>query len=150
MIQNLRNIAIIAHVDHGKTTLLDAIRETNVVGGESGGITQHIGAYQIQKNGRKITFIDTPGAYPGIGAEERGQAQVIAESMFKMRRLRIPVICVVIGEGGSGGALAMGVANKVYMLENAIYSVISPESCAAIIWRDAWSTSTPIWCVPVW
>ena len=84
-----------------------------------------------------VTFIDTPGAYPGIAAEEQGQAWVIAESIQRMSQLKVPAITVVIGEGGSGGALAIGVANRVLMLENAIYSVISPESCAAILWRDA-------------
>ena len=84
-----------------------------------------------------ICLLDTPGAYPGIDAEERGQAEAIAVSLREMARLGVPIICVVIGEGGSGGALAMGVGNRVYLLENAIYSVISPESCAAIIWRDA-------------
>ena len=84
-----------------------------------------------------ICLLDTPGAYPGIDAEERGQAEAIAVNLREMARLSVPVICVVIGEGGSGGALAMGVGNRVYLLENAIYSVISPESCAAIIWRDA-------------
>jgi acetyl-CoA carboxylase carboxyl transferase subunit alpha len=84
-----------------------------------------------------LTLIDTPGAYPGIAAEEQGQAWVIAESIQRMSRLRVPAVSVVIGEGGSGGALAIGVANRVLMLEHAIYSVISPESCAAIRWRDA-------------
>jgi acetyl-CoA carboxylase carboxyl transferase subunit alpha len=84
-----------------------------------------------------ITLIDTAGAYPGIDAEERGQAEAIACNLKEMSRLGCPVIAVVIGEGGSGGALAIGVANRVYMLENAYYAVISPESCAAIIWRDA-------------
>jgi acetyl-CoA carboxylase carboxyl transferase subunit alpha len=84
-----------------------------------------------------ITLIDTAGAYPGIDAEERGQAEAIAFNLREMARLGVPVIAVVIGEGGSGGALAIGVANRVYMLENAYYSVISPESCAAIIWRDS-------------
>ncbi len=83
-----------------------------------------------------ITFIDTPGAYPGIGAEERGQSEAIAESMFTMGRLRVPTISVVIGEGGSGGALAIGVADRIAILENAYYSVISPEGCAAILWKD--------------
>lgn len=83
-----------------------------------------------------ICFIDTPGAYPGIGAEERGQAQVIAESMFLMSQLKVPVICVVIGEGGSGGALGIGVGNKIAMLQNAYYSVISPEGCAGILWKS--------------
>ncbi|MFO7546047.1 MAG: acetyl-CoA carboxylase carboxyltransferase subunit alpha [Trueperaceae bacterium] len=84
-----------------------------------------------------VTLIDTPGAYPGLAAEEQGQAWVIAESIRRMSRLEVPAISVVIGEGGSGGALAIGVANRVLILENAIYSVISPESCAAILWRDA-------------
>lgn len=84
-----------------------------------------------------ITFLDTPGAYPGIDAEERGQAEAIAWNLREMSRLASPIIVIVIGEGGSGGALALGIGNKVLMLENAIYSVISPESCAAIIYRDA-------------
>lgn len=83
-----------------------------------------------------VCLIDTPGAYPGIGAEERGQAQVIAESMFQMSRLRTPVVCVVIGEGGSGGALGIGVGDRVAMLEHAYYSVISPEGCAGILWKS--------------
>jgi acetyl-CoA carboxylase carboxyl transferase subunit alpha len=83
-----------------------------------------------------ITFIDTPGAYPGIDAEARGQAEAIARNIMEMSRLRVPVVCIVIGEGGSGGALAVGVGNRVLMLENSIYSVISPEGCAAILWRD--------------
>ena len=84
-----------------------------------------------------ITLMDTPGAYPGIDAEERGQAEAIARNLREMARLPVPVIAVCIGEGGSGGALALGVGNFVFMLENAVYSVISPESCAAIVWRDA-------------
>src|SRR5579871_4728910 len=84
-----------------------------------------------------ITFLDTPGAYPGIDAEERGQAEAIARNLREMARLSVPVIVVCIGEGGSGGALALGVGNAVLMLENAVYSVISPESCAAIIYRDS-------------
>jgi acetyl-CoA carboxylase carboxyl transferase subunit alpha len=83
-----------------------------------------------------ITFIDTPGAYPGLAAEERGQAEAIARSLREMAGLPTPVICVVTGEGGSGGALAIGVGNRVLMLEYAIYSVISPEGCAAILWGD--------------
>ncbi len=82
-----------------------------------------------------ITFIDTPGAYPGIGAEERGQSQAIAESIATMADLKVPTISIVIGEGGSGGALALGIGNKVMMLENSIYSVISPEGCAAILYK---------------
>ena len=83
-----------------------------------------------------LTFIDTPGAYPGLDAEERGQAEAIARNIMEMTTFRVPVICCVIGEGGSGGALAVGVGNRVLMLENSIYSVISPEGCAAILWRD--------------
>jgi acetyl-CoA carboxylase carboxyl transferase subunit alpha len=83
-----------------------------------------------------LTFIDTPGAYPGIGAEERGQSEAIARNIQDMSQLGVPVICTVIGEGGSGGALAIGVGNRVQMLQNAVYSVISPEGCAAILWRD--------------
>jgi acetyl-CoA carboxylase carboxyl transferase subunit alpha len=82
-----------------------------------------------------ITFIDTPGAYPGIGAEERGQAEAIAVNLMEMSRLKTPIISIVIGEGGSGGALALGVADRLYMLEHSIYSVISPEGCAAILWK---------------
>lgn len=84
-----------------------------------------------------LTFIDTPGAYPGAGAEERGVAESIAVSLREMATLRVPIIATVIGEGGSGGALAIGVGNRVNMLEYAIYSVISPESCSSILWRDA-------------
>ncbi|MEM7454053.1 MAG: acetyl-CoA carboxylase carboxyltransferase subunit alpha [Planctomycetota bacterium] len=84
-----------------------------------------------------VCFIDTPGAYPGIGAEERGQAQVIAENMYEMSRLETPIICVVIGEGGSGGALGIGVGDRVAMLEHSYYSVISPEGCAGILWKSA-------------
>ena len=84
-----------------------------------------------------ITFIDTPGAYPGLGAEERGQSEAIARSLFKMSKLSVPIISVVIGEGGSGGALAIGVADKLLMLEYSIYSVISPEGCASILWKNS-------------
>ena len=84
-----------------------------------------------------LTFIDTPGAYPGLGAEERGQAEAIARNLREMAGLRTPIVAVVTGEGGSGGALAIGMGNRVLMLEYAIYSVISPEGCAAILWGDA-------------
>ncbi len=87
-----------------------------------------------------ITFIDTPGAYPGVGAEERGQSEAIARNLMVMSQLNVPIISVVIGEGGSGGALAVSVADKIIMLEYAIYSVISPEGCAAILWNDATKT----------
>ncbi|MEK7765965.1 MAG: acetyl-CoA carboxylase carboxyltransferase subunit alpha [bacterium] len=84
-----------------------------------------------------LSFIDTSGAYPGIGAEERGQSEAIARNLLEMARLRVPIIAVVIGEGGSGGALGIGVADRVLMLEHAVYSVISPEGCATILWRSA-------------
>lgn len=82
-----------------------------------------------------VTFIDTPGAYPGLEAEERGQAEAIARNLYEMALLKVPVICVVIGEGASGGALGIGIGDRVFMLENTWYSVISPESCSSILWR---------------
>jgi acetyl-CoA carboxylase carboxyl transferase subunit alpha len=91
-----------------------------------------------------VCLIDTPGAYPGIGAEERGQAQLIATSILEMSRLPTPVVCVVIGEGGSGGALGVGVGDRVSMLEHAYYSVISPEGCAGILWREANERTKPL------
>jgi len=91
-----------------------------------------------EKFGRPvISFIDLPGAYPGLGAEERGQAEAIARNLLEMSRLRVPTISVITGEGGSGGALALAVSDRVLILENALYFVITPESCAAIMWRDA-------------
>jgi acetyl-CoA carboxylase carboxyl transferase subunit alpha len=94
--------------------------------------------HQAEKFGRPvICFIDTPGAYPGIGAEERGQAEAIAYNLFQMSDMKTPIISIITGEGGSGGALALGVADRVYMLSNTIYSVISPEGCASILWRDS-------------
>ena len=84
-----------------------------------------------------ITFIDTPGAYPGVGAEERGQSEAIARNLREMSRLNVPIVCTVIGEGGSGGALAIGVGDKVNMLQYSTYSVISPEGCASILWKSA-------------
>jgi acetyl-CoA carboxylase carboxyl transferase subunit alpha len=91
-----------------------------------------------EKFGRPIfTFIDTPGAYPGLGAEERGQAEAIARNLREMAKIEVPIITTVTGEGGSGGALALAVSDRVFMMENSIYSVISPEGCASIMWRDA-------------
>jgi acetyl-CoA carboxylase carboxyl transferase subunit alpha len=84
-----------------------------------------------------IIFIDTPGAYPGVGAEERGQAQAIATNLMKMSRITTPIIAIIIGEGGSGGALGVGVADKIFILQHAYYSVISPEGCASILWRNS-------------
>jgi acetyl-CoA carboxylase carboxyl transferase subunit alpha len=93
---------------------------------------------QAERFGRPVLIlIDTPGAYPGIGAEERGQAEAIATNLYRMSSLRVPLIAVVTGEGGSGGALGIGVADKIFMLSNTIYSVISPEGCASILWKDA-------------
>ena len=88
-----------------------------------------------------ITFIDTPGAYPGVDAEEKGQSEAIATNMFSIIQLQVPIICVVIGEGGSGGALAIGVGDHIMMLEHSVYSVISPEGCASILWGDKGKTS---------
>jgi acetyl-coA carboxylase, carboxyl transferase, alpha subunit len=84
-----------------------------------------------------ITFIDTPGAYPGVGAEERGQGEAIAKNIMEMSKLKVPIICIVIGEGSSGGALAIGVGDKIVMLENAVYSILSPEGFASILYKDA-------------
>jgi acetyl-CoA carboxylase carboxyl transferase subunit alpha len=84
-----------------------------------------------------ITFIDTPGAYPGVGAEERGQSEAIARNLFEMSKLKTPVISIVIGEGGSGGALALGVCDKLFLLKYSTYSVISPEGCASILWKSS-------------
>ncbi|WP_099221292.1 acetyl-CoA carboxylase carboxyltransferase subunit alpha [Listeria costaricensis] len=93
---------------------------------------------QANKFGRPIIcFIDTKGAYPGRAAEERGQSEAIARNLYEMSDMKVPIICIVIGEGGSGGALALGVGNEIYMLENAVFSVISPEGAAAILWKDA-------------
>jgi acetyl-CoA carboxylase carboxyl transferase subunit alpha len=89
-----------------------------------------------------VTFIDTPGAWPGLGGEERGQSEAIAHNLFEMSRLEVPLVATVIGEGGSGGALALGVADRVLMLENSIYSTISVEGCAAILWKDGKSVET--------
>ena len=103
------------------------------------GYRKALRAMQLTEKFRRpiLTFIDTPGAYPGIGAEERGQAEAIAHNLREMAKLRTPILVTVTGEGGSGGALALGVGNRVLILEFAIYSVISPEGCAAILWRDA-------------
>ena len=93
---------------------------------------------QAEKFGRPIiTFIDTPGAYPGIGAEERGQGEAIARNMLEMSQLKVPIICIVIGEGSSGGALAIAVGDRIIMLENAVYSILSPEGFASILYKDA-------------
>lgn len=94
-----------------------------------------------------ITLIDTPGAFPGVDAEERGQAEAIALNLREMARLKVPVIVVIVGEGGSGGALAIGVGDRILMMENAVYSVITPEGCAAILWKDAARAETAAACL---
>ena len=109
------------------------------------GYRKAIRAMQIaEKFGRPIfTFIDTPGAYPGLGAEERGQGEAIAYNLREMSRLKVPILVTITGEGGSGGALAIAVGDRVFMLENSVYSVISPEGCASIMWRDASKRNLP-------
>ena len=131
-----RSLAIVAE-QKGRDTKQKLYRNFGMPKPE--GYRKALRVMQLAAKFRKpvITFLDTPGAYPGIDAEERGQAEAIARNLREMARLPAPVIAVCIGEGGSGGALALGVGNVVLMLENAIYSVISPESCAAIIYRDS-------------
>jgi len=131
-----RPVAVIAE-QKGRDTKQKLIRNFGMPKPE--GYRKALRVMQLAAKFRRpvITLLDTPGAYPGIDAEERGQAEAIARNLREMSRLEIPVISVCIGEGGSGGALALGVANIVLMLENAVYSVISPESCAAIIYRDS-------------
>ena len=131
-----RNFTIIAE-QKGRTTKENIERNFGMPNPES-----YRKAIRFMKQAEKfnrpvITFIDTKGAYPGIGAEERGQGEAIAKSMFEMARLKAPIISIVIGEGSSGGALAIGVANKIFMLENAIYSILSPEGYSSILWKDA-------------
>lgn len=121
----------------GRTTKENVLRNFGMPNPES-----YRKAIRFMKQAEKfnrpvITFIDTKGAYPGVGAEERGQGEAIAKSMFEMAKLKVPVISIVIGEGSSGGALAVGVSNKIYMLENAIYSILSPEGYSSILWKDS-------------
>jgi len=121
----------------GRTTKENVLRNFGMPNPES-----YRKAIRFMKQAEKfnrpvITFIDTKGAYPGVGAEERGQGEAIAKSMFEMAKLKVPVISIVIGEGSSGGALAIGVSNKIYMLENAIYSILSPEGYSSILWKDS-------------
>ena len=130
-----RPVVVIGH-QKGKTTREKIFRNFGMPNPE--GYRKALRLMQMaEKFSRPIlTFIDTPGAYPGVGAEERGQAVAIARNLYEMSKLQAPIIAVVIGEGGSGGALALGVGDRVLMLEHAIYSVISPEGCAAILWGD--------------
>ena len=128
----------IAVAGHQKGNTLSEMAARNFGMANPEGYRKSMRLMELADRWRKplLTFIDTPGAFPGVGAEERGQAETIASSLQFMFSLSIPVISVVIGEGGSGGALAIGVGNRILMMENAIYSVISPEGCAAILWRD--------------
>ena len=121
----------------GRTTKENVLRNFGMPNPES-----YRKAIRFMKQAEKfnrpvITFIDTKGAYPGVGAEERGQGEAIAKSMFEMAKLKVPVISIVIGVGSSGGALAIGVSNTIYMLENAIYSILSPEGYSSILWKDS-------------
>jgi acetyl-CoA carboxylase carboxyl transferase subunit alpha len=130
-----RSVVLIGH-QKGRTTKENIVRNFGMPHPE--GYRKALRLMKLAEKFKKpiITMIDTPGAYPGIGAEERGQAEAIAVNLLEMSKLQVPIIVVVIGEGGSGGALALGVGNRVLMLENSIYSVISPEGCAAILWED--------------
>jgi acetyl-CoA carboxylase carboxyl transferase subunit alpha len=130
------DVMVIGH-QKGRDTKTKVYRNFGMPNPE--GYRKALRAMQLaEKFGRPIfTFIDTPGAYPGLGAEERGQAEAIARNLREMARLQVPIIATVTGEGGSGGALAIAVADRVLMMENTVYSVISPEGCASIMWRDA-------------
>ncbi len=132
-----QNVMIIGH-QKGNTTKLRQYRNFGMANPEG-----YRKALRLMKTAEKfglpvVTLIDTPGAYPGIEAEERGQAEAIARNLFEMAKLEVPIICYIIGEGASGGALGIGVGDRVFMLENTWYSVISPESCSSILWRS-WS-----------
>jgi acetyl-CoA carboxylase carboxyl transferase subunit alpha len=130
-----RSVVFIGH-QKGRTTKENIVRNFGMPHPE--GYRKALRLMKLAEKFKKpiITMIDTPGAYPGIGAEERGQAEAIAVNLLEMSKLQVPILVVIIGEGGSGGALALGVGNRVLMLENSIYSVISPEGCAAILWED--------------
>jgi acetyl-CoA carboxylase carboxyl transferase subunit alpha len=129
-------VAVIGH-QKGRTAKDKALRNFGMAHPE--GYRKAVRVMKLAERARRpvLTFIDTPGAYPGLEAEERGQAEAIGRAIEIMSGLRVPVVCTVIGEGGSGGALAIGVANRVLMLEYATYSVITPEGCASILWRDS-------------
>lgn len=130
-----QSVVIVGH-QKGRSTVEKLERNFGMPNPE--GYRKALRLFNLAERYRKpvITFVDTPGAYPGLGAEERGQAEAIAKNLRAMSALKVPIIVVVIGEGGSGGALALGVGDKILMLEFAIYSVISPEGCAAILWND--------------
>ena len=133
---NNQNFTVIAQ-QKGRNTKENIMRNFGMPNPES-----YRKAMRFMKQAEKfnrpiITFVDTKGAYPGIEAEEKGQGEAIAKSMFEMSKLKVPVITIVIGEGSSGGALAISIANKIFMLENAIYSILSPEGYASILWKDS-------------
>ncbi len=130
-----QTVAIIGH-QKGRTTKEKLRRNFGMAHPEGYRKAMRIMALADRFHRPVLTFIDTPGAYPGVGAEERGQSEAIGQSLLAMSELRVPVVATVIGEGGSGGALGLGVANRVLMLEFATYSVITPEGCASILWRD--------------
>jgi acetyl-CoA carboxylase carboxyl transferase subunit alpha len=133
---NGRSIMIIGHMK-GKTLKERMDRNFGMPNPEGYRKARRLMRLAEKFNRPIVTFVDTPGAYPGMGAEERGQAEAIARNLLVMSRLRVPIVSIVTGEGGSGGAIALGVADRVLMLEHAVYSVISPEGCAAILWDDA-------------
>lgn len=128
-------VAIIGH-QKGRTAKAKAHRNFGMAHPEGYRKAMRVMKLAEQAGRPVLTFIDTPGAYPGLGAEERGQAEAIGNTISTMSQLRVPVVCTILGEGGSGGALAIGVANRVLMFEYATYSVITPEGCASILWRD--------------
>ncbi len=130
-----KKIAIIGH-QKGKDTKENLMRNFGSAHPEGYRKAMRVMELAAKFNLPVVTFIDTPGAYPGVGAEERGQAEAIAKNLFKMSTLKTPIIIFVIGEGGSGGALGIGIGDRVYVLEYAYYSVISPEGCAAILWKE--------------
>jgi acetyl-CoA carboxylase carboxyl transferase subunit alpha len=132
---NGKSVAVVGH-QKGKTTDENMFRNFGMPGPE--GYRKALRIFKLAEKFKKpiITFIDTPGAYPGIGAEERGQSEAIARNLFEMSQIKVPIVVCVIGEGGSGGALAVSVGDRILMLENAIYSVISPEGCSAILFKN--------------
>jgi acetyl-CoA carboxylase carboxyl transferase subunit alpha len=131
-----QNVFVVSH-QKGRNTKQKILRNFGMARPE--GYRKAMRVFELAERFKKpvITFIDTPGAFPGVGAEERGQSHAIAASIQRMFEVKVPTVSVVIGEGGSGGALAIGVGDRLLMLENSIYSVISPESCAAILWGNA-------------
>lgn len=133
---NGESVMILGH-QKGRNTKENIFRNFGMVNPEGYRKAQRIFKMAEKFKRPIITFVDTPGAYPGLGAEERGQAEAIAKSLFDMAALTVPMITIIAGEGGSGGALAIAMGNRVLMLENSIYAVISPEGCASILWKDA-------------